>query len=341
MKKIIITGGAGFVGSHTALELLKARMEPIIIDNFSNSHKKLLANLESLAHTKIKTYEADCRDQAKINKIFKTVKADGVIHFAAYKSVRDSLGEPLEYYDNNIASLVGVLKAMEQSGIKNLVFSSSCTVYGQAKKFPITEDTPFGPPLSPYGFTKQIGEKIINDTTVSTGSIKAICLRYFNAVGAHPSSKLGEASLANPTFLMPRILQILSGKSSPTLEVYGGDYPTPDGTCIRDYIHVQDLATAHTKAMRHLFKQGGGYFECFNVGTGRGNSVLEVIKTFEKITGREIPFSFRPRAAGDAVISYASAVKAKEILGWGAKYSLEDAVAHAWKWQQNLTLSKR
>lgn len=335
-----MTGGAGFIGSHTVVELCAAGYRPVIVDNFSNSEKKSLARLKKLTGQAIKSYELDCRDQTALARVIKAEKIDGVIHFAAFKSVRESVDAPLKYYDNNLGGLLGLLGAMAAGQLTPVVFSSSCTVYGQPEKLPVTEDTPIGPALAPYGATKQIGELMIRDTA-KTGQLKGLALRYFNAIGAHPSGQLGELPLGVPTFLVPRIMRAVAAGDSEELVVYGNDYPTPDGTCVRDYIHIVDLARAHLKALEHLLKQPDGYFEAVNIGTGSGDSVLQVIKAFEKVTSRKVPYRFGPRGKGDAASSYAAVDKAKQLLGWQAEHNLEDSIHDAWHWQQTLKKERK
>lgn len=333
VKKILITGGAGYIGSHTAVELIQSGYTPVILDNFSNSKKDVLKRLKKLIGRVIACYEGDCRDNDLINKVIKDEKIDGVIHFAAFKSVRESVNEPLKYYSNNLGSMVAVMQAMQENGVSKLVFSSSCTVYGQSETLPITEDVPLGEALAPYGTTKQMCERMIEDSAAA-GYIKAVSLRYFNAIGAHSSGLLGENPPGETTFLIPSIMKAI--KNGEKFTVLGNDYPTTDGTCIRDYIHVTDLARAHVAALDRLYKKTSGPWSVYNAGTGHGDSVMDVIKTFEKVTGKKLSYGFGPRGKGDAASAYAAVSKIKKELGWEAEKTLADALADAWRWQERL-----
>lgn len=335
MKNILVTGGAGFIGSHTVVELAEAGYRPIIIDNFSNSDKSVIGGLEKILGTPVKLYEGEYQDRKLVEKIFAKEKIDGVIHFAAFKAVGESVEKPLAYFLNNVAGLVYLLEVMEDKNIPNLVFSSSCTVYGESDKLPLTEEVPVQPAVSPYGATKQMGEIIIKDTTKASKSLRSLSLRYFNPVGAHPLALIGELPLGPPEVLVPRIAQTAAGWL-PELSVFGSDYPTPDGTTIRDYIHIVDLAKAHVKALEYISKQKTGDYDVFNIGTGKGNSTLEVIKTFEKVTGQKVPYKMGARRSGDIIVSYADASKAKRVLGWKSEKTLADALADTWRWQQTL-----
>lgn len=332
---ILVTGGAGYIGSHTVVELVNAGYKPVIIDNFSNSEKDVIDRLKKITGQQLAVYEGGYQDQELLNKIFKDEKIDGVIHFAAYKAVGESVDEPLKYYQNNIAGLITLLEAMSDSGVADLVFSSSCTVYGEPDKVPVTEDSPVKPATSPYGATKQMGEVIIKDTANASKSLRALALRYFNPIGAHPSSLIGELPIGVPNCLVPYITQTAAGIRE-KLRVNGNDYDTPDGTCIRDYIHVVDLAKAHVKALEYLSKQKPSSFDFINFGTGTGSSVLEVINTFEKVTGQKLPYEIGPRRPGDAMTVYASTEKANKVLGWKAELTLADALRDAWNWQKTL-----
>ena len=338
MKNILVTGGAGFIGSHTVVELTTAGYRAVLVDNFSNSDRKVIKSLKSLTSQVISCWEGDYQDKSFLKKVLAEERIDGVIHFAAYKAVGESVDFPLKYYQNNVAGLVNLLEFLEDHKISNFVFSSSCTVYGESKKLPLSEDMPTKTAESPYGATKQMSETIIKDTAAASRNFKAISLRYFNPIGAHPTGLIGELPLGRPTILVPNITQAVAGWRD-KLTVHGNDYPNPDGTCIRDYIHVVDLARAHVAALKLLAKKDAGYYYIFNIGTGKGSSVMQVIKTFEKVTGQKVPFKIGPRREGDIITSYASADKAKKLLGWQAELSLEDALADAWRWQQ--TLSKR
>ena len=337
MEKIIVTGGAGFIGSHTVVELLKAGFEPIIVDNFINSHPSVIQGLQKITGRITKHYEVDCNDGEALSKVFEIEKKiSGVIHFAAYKAVGESVQNPLKYYHNNLNSLIVLLEVMQKYKTKNLVFSSSCTVYGQPDKLPVNEETPVLKANSPYGNTKQICEEILQDTVTARIPVRAISLRYFNPIGAHPSAQIGELPIGTPSNLVPYITQTAAGLR-PQLTVFGGDYATKDGTCIRDYIHVVDLAAAHVKAFELLAKQPEtSFYDVFNVGTGAGNTVVEVIETFEKVAGQKLNYHIGPRRDGDVEQIYAEVKKAEQVLGWKAELSLEDSLRDAWKWQKSL-----
>lgn len=335
MKNILVTGGAGFIGLHTVVELVNAGYRPIIIDDFSNSKHSVLKSLEKLTSRKIVCYEQDYSDKKLLERVLKKEKIDGVIHFAAFKAVGESVVKPLKYYKNNVAGLVTLLETMQKHKISNLVFSSSCTVYGEAERLPLTEEEPVKPAASPYGATKQMGENIIRDVTVVSANLRSISLRYFNPIGAHPSADIGELPIGRPAILVPFVTQVAAGWLD-KLVIFGGNYPTSDGTCVRDYIHVVDLARAHIKALEYLDKQPGGFYDTFNIGTGKGRSVLEVVKTFEKISKQKLDYVIGPRRKGDIVAAYADNVKAKKVLGWKPEKTLEDALIDAWRWQQAL-----
>ena len=335
MKNILITGGAGFIGSHTVVELVNTGYNPIIIDNFSNSDRKVIKNLEKIIGQRVKLYDHDYQDAKFLNDVLKNDKIDGVIHFAAFKAVGESVNEPLKYYRNNVSGLITLLHVMEEAAVNNLVFSSSCTVYGEPDSLPVTENAPVKPATSPYGTTKQMDETIIRDVTMSSKNLRGISLRYFNPIGAHKSALIGELPIGVPANLIPYLTQTVAGIRD-SLTVYGNDYNTPDGTCIRDYIHVVDLAKAHVKALVHIAKQTAGYYDTCNVGTGKGSSVLEVIKTFEKATGKKVPYMIGPRREGDIVATYASADKTKSMLGWEAEKTLQEALTDTWRWQESL-----
>jgi UDP-glucose 4-epimerase len=335
MRNILVTGGAGFIGSHTVVELVNAGYRPVIIDNFSNSDRSVLPALNEITGQQIICYEGDFQDQKLLAKVFAKENIDGVIHFAAFKAVGESVKKPLEYYRNNVAGLVSLLEATEQHKVPNLVFSSSCTVYGEPDKLPITEESPNKPAASPYGATKQMCETIIHDATIGSNNLRSLSLRYFNPIGAHSSALIGELPIGIPANLVPFVTQAAAGIRK-QLTVFGNDYPTPDGTCIRDYIHVVDLAKAHVKALQHVAKQKTGYYDTCNVGTGKGSSVLEVIKTFEKVTGQKVPYKVGSRRAGDIIKIYAAVDKSKKMLGWQTEKSLADALTDAWHWQQNI-----
>ena len=335
MKKILVTGGLGFIGSHTVVELQNEGFEVLIIDNLSNTSIEVLNKITSITGIKPAYFNIDLKNKTSVKDFFATNKVDGVIHFAASKAVGESVQMPLEYYENNINSLVYILQEMKANNLSNFIFSSSCTVYGQADKLPITENAPIKPAESPYGNTKQIGEEIIKDTTKVT-DLKAIALRYFNPIGAHESAKIGELPIGVPQNLIPFVVQTAAGIRK-ELSVFGSDYPTPDGTAVRDYIHVVDLAKAHIVALKRLIEDNNkSKFEVFNLGTGKGNSVLEVIKTFEKVTGKKVHYKLVDRREGDITAAYADTNFANKELGWKAKLSLDDALLSAWKWQETL-----
>jgi UDP-glucose 4-epimerase len=334
--KILVTGGLGFIGSHTVVELQHEGFEVVAIDNLSNSSIEVLDGIEKITGKKPIFEKIDLREKLAVQNFFKKHQdIIGVIHFAASKAVGESVENPLLYYENNINSLVYVLQELANLPQANFIFSSSCTVYGQAEKMPITEDASVQPANSPYGNTKQIGEEIINDVAKVT-NIKAVLLRYFNPIGAHLSAEIGELPIGIPQNLVPFITQTAYGLRK-ELSVYGNDYPTPDGTCIRDYIHVVDLAKAHVVALQRLLnKQNLEKVETFNLGTGKGSSVLEVITAFEKVSGQKLPYKIVGRREGDVISAYANTDKANKVLGWEAAFSLEDALASAWKWEKKV-----
>lgn len=336
MKKVLVTGGLGFIGSHTVVELHNAGFEAVIIDNLSNSSVSVLDGIERIIGHKPFFKNIDLRDKAAVQEFFAQHRdVVGVIHFAASKAVGESVENPLLYYENNLNTLVYILQELSQMPEANFIFSSSCTVYGQAEKMPITEDASVQPAMSPYGNTKQIGEEIITDTTKVT-NINAILLRYFNPVGAHQSAEIGELPNGVPQNLVPFITQTGMGLRE-KLSVYGNDYPTPDGTAIRDYIHVVDLAKAHVVALQRLLnKQNAEKVETFNLGTGTGSSVLEVIQAFEKVSGQKLPYQIVGRREGDITSAYANTDKANTVLGWKAELTLEESLASAWKWEQKI-----
>lgn len=339
MKQILITGGAGYIGSHTAVALVNAGFEPIIIDNFSNSNKNVLQGLEAILSRPVKYYEGDCNDREMMRKIFRENDLQGVIHFAASKAVGESTQIPLTYYSNNINSLIILLETMKEFGVKDIVFSSSCTVYGQPDELPVKETTPRKDAESPYGNTKRICEDILTDHIKSGAQARVIALRYFNPIGAHPSSKIGELPLGVPANLVPFVTQTGAGIRE-KITVFGDDYNTPDGTCIRDYIHVMDLADAHVKSIEYLADKNINFFDLFNVGTGNGNSVMEVIKAFEKVSGKPLNYEIGARRAGDIEKVWANTDKVSSVLGWTPKFGLEDALKDAWNWQVHLGKKK-
>lgn len=334
--KILVTGGLGFIGSHTVVELQKEGYEVVIIDNLSNSTEEVMKGIVAISG-KTPTFEKmDLREKPAVQNFFKKHNdVAGVIHFAASKAVGESVENPLLYYENNINTLVYILQELQQKPEANFIFSSSCTVYGQAEKMPITEDASIQIAMSPYGNTKQIGEEIITETAKVT-NINAILLRYFNPIGAHPTAEIGELPIGVPQNLVPFITQTGFGLRK-ELAVYGDDYPTPDGTAIRDYIHVVDLAKAHVVALQRLLnKKNLAKVETFNLGTGTGSSVLEVITTFEKVSGKKLPYKIVGRREGDITSAYANTDKANNVLGWKAMSTLEESLASAWKWEQKI-----
>ena len=332
---ILITGGLGFIGSHTAVALAEAGYKPIIIDNLNNSDIKVLDKIAEIIAFKPVFYQGDCLDKPFMQRIFEEQKIDGVIHFAAYKAVGESVQIPLKYYQNNLQSLCVLLEIMQEKGVNNLVFSSSCTIYGQPTSLPVDENAQSLPANSPYGNTKQICEEILRDFSV-VNPFKTVALRYFNPIGAHPSSLIGELPLGIPNNLVPFITQTMV-KIREKLLVFGDDYPTPDGTCIRDYIHVCDLAEAHVLALSYLQKhENASLFDTFNIGTGKGNSVLEIIKTLEEIANQKIDYQVVGRREGDITAVYAATEKASKILHWNAKRTLKEALTDAYNWQKNL-----
>ena len=334
--KVLVTGGLGFIGSHTVVELQNEGFEVVAIDNLSNSSETVLDGIFNITGKKPLFVKLDLRDKTAVQDFFKKHNdIIGVIHFAASKAVGESVEQPLLYYENNINALVYLLQELTSLPVANFIFSSSCTVYGQAEKMPITENAPVQQAMSPYGNTKQIGEEIIIDVAKVT-NINAILLRYFNPIGSHPSAEIGELPLGIPQNLVPFITQTAMGLRK-ELAVFGDDYPTPDGTCVRDYIHVIDLAKAHVIALQRLLtKQNLEKVETFNLGTGTGSSVLEVITTFEKISGQKLPYKIVARREGDITSAYANTDKANNILGWRSQLTLEDALASAWKWEKKI-----
>ncbi len=337
---VLVTGGAGFIGSHTVVALAAAGYRPVIFDNFSNAQQSVLDGLRAILGNDVPCYVADCTDRTALFRAFEAERIQSVIHFAAFKAVGESVQEPLRYYRNNIDALLTLLEVMLEVGVRDLIFSSSCTVYGQPTDLPVTENSLILPAISPYGNTKQIGEEILRDTVAAAKPLRIISLRYFNPIGAHPSAHIGELPIGTPNNLVPYITQTAAGLR-PELVIFGNDYPTPDGTCIRDYIHVMDLAEAHVAALNSLRRLGtlATHYDVFNIGTGQGASVLEVVRTFEKVTGCTLPCRIGPRRSGDVAAVYADATKAHEHLGWKAQRTLSEALADAWRWEQRLQLT--
>ncbi len=332
MKRILVTGGLGFIGSHTVVELQNVGFEVVIIDDLSNSSIDVLENIHAISGIKPAFHQIDLRVKKEVQTFFENNSIDGIIHFAAFKAVGESVQKPLDYYENNIGSLVYLLQEMKDRNIDHFIFSSSCTVYGQADELPITENAPTKPAESPYGNTKQIGEEIIKESCKAY-DMNAIALRYFNPIGAHESIKIGELPLGVPQNLIPFITQTAAGMRK-ELSVFGDDYPTIDGTAVRDYIHVVDLAKAHIAALERLIdKKNKENFEFFNVGTGKGSSVLEVISAFEKASGKPLNYKIVGRREGDITAAYADTTIANKELNWTTKKDLDEALDSAWKWQ--------
>tara|TARA_B100000787_G_scaffold164257_1_gene146770 strand:+ start:31644 stop:32651 length:1008 start_codon:yes stop_codon:yes gene_type:complete len=333
MKKILVTGGLGFIGSHTVVELQQSGYEVVIIDNLYNSKIEVLDSIISITGIKPTYFNIDLRDKISVEDFFNNNKVDGIIHFAASKAVGESVNNPLLYYENNISTLVYLLLEIKKHQLSNFIFSSSCTVYGQADELPITENAPIKPAESPYGNTKQIGEEIIRESC-KANKLKAIALRYFNPIGAHETAIIGELPLGVPQNLIPFVTQTAAGIRK-ELSVFGDDYPTNDGTAVRDYIHVVDLAKAHIAALERLMEgKNKKEFEVFNVGTGKGSSVLEVIKAFEKISNTKLNYNIVGRREGDITSAYADTTLAKVELGWETEKTLEESLLAAWNWQQ-------
>lgn len=336
-KKILVTGGLGFIGSHTVVALQERGFDVVIIDNLSNSSLDVLAGITKITKVSPEFENMDLRDRSDVKEFFdKYPDIEGVIHFAASKAVGESVENPLLYYENNLSTLIYLLQQLKEKESPKFIFSSSCTVYGQADDLPITEGAPVKKAESPYGNTKQIGEEIIADTCKVVENLNAISLRYFNPIGAHPTAYIGELPIGTPQNLVPFITQTAIGQRE-ELSVFGKDYPTPDGTCIRDYIHVMDLARAHVIALERLInKEQEENYEVFNLGTGKGNSVLEVISSFEKVSNERLPYKIVDRREGDVIAAYADTTKANDVLKWKAEFSLDDALASAWKWQESI-----
>jgi len=338
---ILVTGGAGYIGSHTVIELLEADCEVISIDNFSNSSPEAYARVRQITGKDFTSYDIDLCDEALVEKAFSAHPGiSGIIHFAAYKSVPESVAKPELYFKNNIGSLRNVLKCAAAHGVDQFIFSSSCSVYGNISELPVSETTPLQKAESPYAQTKKDGEDIVCEATQRVPGFKAIALRYFNPVGAHPSGLNGELPLSRPNNLVPVITQTAAGKL-PSFTVFGNDYDTRDGTCIRDYVHVCDIARAHVLALGLLKKKTGPHFDLINLGTGAGVTVLEAIKAFEEVSGVRPNYTIGPRREGDVAAIYSDCMKAEKLLGWKTKYDLEDMMSSAWKWQMNLERRER
>jgi UDP-glucose 4-epimerase len=334
MKKILVTGGLGYIGSHTVVELQNEGYDVVVIDNLNNSSEQVKSRIESITGKPFELLVGDVNDTVALQSLFKKHSFDGVIHFAAYKAVGESVENPIMYYQNNVSGLISVLEVMNTFKVSNLIFSSSCTVYGAATDLPVTENTLIQKAESPYGTTKILGEEIIQDFAKHK-AFKSILLRYFNPVGAHPTAHIGELPLGVPSNLIPFVTQTAAGIRA-QLTVYGDDYATADGTCIRDYIHVVDLAKAHVKALNYASEMTKSV-DVFNVGTGNGTTVLEVIRAFENVNGIKLNYKIGPRRAGDVEQIWADTSKVSEVLGWKPQYGVEDMMKHAWAWQQGLT----
>ncbi len=341
MKKILVTGGCGYIGSHTIVDLMENGYDVVSVDNNSRSSPRIFEGVEKITGRKVKNYKVDLCNFDDTFAIFQENEdISGIIHFAAYKSVGESVINPLMYFENNLVSLINLLKCVQEFNIPYFVFSSSCTVYGNPDKIPVTESTPPKPAESPYGYTKQMGEQIINEFSKASDT-QCVLLRYFNPVGAHPSAMIGELPIGKPANLVPAITQTAIGKL-PQLQVFGNDYPTRDGSCIRDYIHVCDIAHAHTLALEFLLKETTEKrCEVFNLGSGNGVSVLEAINAFEKVSGVKLNYVVGPRRPGDVIAIYANNDYARKTLGWELKYSLDEMMATAWKWEQRLKVDEK
>ena len=336
MKNILVTGGAGYIGSHTVVELINSGYNPIIIDDFRNSDPLILEGIEKITNKKQVIYKIDICHKEALKSVFTENKIDGIIHFAAYKAVGESVAFPLKYYSNNLVSLTNILECMIDYSVDKLVFSSSCTVYGEPIGIKeVSEHSLKAKPSSPYGNSKLISENIIEDTFLANPYLQTICLRYFNPVGAHPSGNIGELPQGKPNNLLPFVTQTAMGKQD-KLMVFGKDYPTIDGTCIRDYIHVVDLAKAHVKAINFLETRDQGLNEAINIGTGKGTSVLEIIQKFEEISNQKLNWEFGERRAGDVVEIFANARKSLKLLNWKAELTVDDAIKDAWNWENQL-----
>jgi len=337
-KKILVTGGAGYIGAHAVVELIQAGYEAVIVDNLSRSDRTLLEGIEKILKQKPVFYEGDCADEKFLKKVFESEKnIQGAMHFAAYKSVGESVQHPTMYYSNNLNSLVALLNVMKEFGVKDLIFSSSCTVYGEPDQIPVNEDAPMKRAESPYGATKQMSERILED--VYPQGMRVVSLRYFNPIGAHPTALLGELPIGVPNNLVPYVTQTAIGKRQ-KLTVFGNDYDTPDGSCVRDFIHVVDVAQAHIKAIEFLAKlRDEPFYKVLNLGTGIGVSVLELITKFEKATGVKLNYSIGPRRPGDVEKTYADPSRAFKELQWKPTFSIEDGLLHAWRWEEKLAKS--
>lgn len=335
MKKVLVTGGLGYIGSHTVVALQEAGFEAVVIDNLSNAELEVVDRIEKITGSRPHFEQIDLREKDKVTDFFNRNKIDGIIHFAASKAVGESVENPLLYYENNLNTLIYLLQECRVHDITNFIFSSSCTVYGEPDNLPINENAPVKVAMSPYGNTKQISEEIIFDTCAAS-SLQSISLRYFNPIGAHESVEIGELPKGTPQNLVPFITQTAAGLQEELL-VFGDDYPTEDGSCIRDYIHVVDLAIAHVVALQRLFSEENlSNYEVFNLGTGKGSSVLEVVHAFEKVTGEKLNYKIVDRRPGDVISVYADTTKVNEVLGWKTQKTMEEALVSAWKWEKKI-----
>lgn len=336
-KTILVTGGAGYIGSHTVVELYRSGYSAVIVDDFRTSAEKMIAGIEMLIEEEVPVYKIDICDKGSFENIFSEYRIDGIIHFAALKAVGESVEQPLMYYRNNLIGLINTIELAQKYQVSNIVFSSSCTVYGEpVDESKVTESSATGFTPSPYGASKQMGERILQDcVNAPSNALSILSLRYFNPIGAHPSGLIGELPLGRPNNLLPFVTQTAIGLRE-KLTVFGNDYNTPDGTCIRDFIHVLDLAQAHVAGLNWLFEKGNGNMEYINLGTGEGTSVLEIINNFEMLTGVKLNWEFGPRRDGDIAEIYAETTKAKEVLGWESKLTFKDAIVDAWNWEQKL-----
>ena len=335
---VLVTGGMGYIGSHTCVELLEQGMDVVVVDNLVNSSAEAGRRVEQITGRPLKFYQMDVRDRAGLDRIFTEQKIDCVIHFAGLKAVGESVHMPLEYYDNNLGSTVTLCEAMREHGVKQIIFSSSATVYSGDNEMPLYETSRTGSCTNPYGWTKYVCEQILRDCVVADPSWSVVLLRYFNPIGAHESGLIGEAPNGIPNNLMPYIMQVAAGVL-PQLSVFGDDYPTPDGTGVRDYIHVVDLARGHVAALHYALQHKG--IEAVNLGTGRGYSVLDIVRAFERVNGVKVPYRIAPRRPGDLATCYAATEKAKDLLGWQAEKDIDDMCRDAWRWQRNCTKEEK
>ncbi|MDX9750541.1 MAG: UDP-glucose 4-epimerase GalE [Flavobacteriales bacterium] len=341
MRKVIVTGGAGFIGSHTCVELAAAGLEPVIVDDLRNSRERALEGIAAIIGRMPAVHRIDCTDSDALHRVFRAEgPIAGVVHFAADKAVGESVQQPLRYYRNNIGSLIALLEVMQRHDVGRIVFSSSCTVYGQPDRLPVTEDAPDRNAGSPYGFTKVAGEQLLRDHVAATPGLRTVLLRYFNPIGAHPSARIGELPIGVPNNLIPFVTQTAAGLRE-RITVFGDDYDTPDGSCVRDYIHVVDLARAHVRAFSWMDERSAPACAVFNIGTGRGHSVLEVLRSFEQVNDLRLPVVIGPRRDGDVEQVYADTTRSRTVLGWEPRLTLADALRDAWRWQQALGTGAR